>query len=258
MIVTPQAVPRLQFQSTLPARGATVIANSREKQLKFQSTLPARGATATRRNHFSAMKDFNPRSPHGERPETRATNKSNAAGFQSTLPARGATTYRILRGDTAALISIHAPRTGSDPSASAFRELVQVNFNPRSPHGERLIEPKRHIACQRDFNPRSPHGERRLCRMSRSTCQLVNFNPRSPHGERHIADEIAYTAQAEFQSTLPARGATLAVVGIARMSSSISIHAPRTGSDVHSRLVWRAFLTCISIHAPRTGSDGVA
>ena len=34
-------------------------------------------------------------------------------------------------------ISIHAPRTGSD---DAYKQQVETekNFNPRSPHGERL------------------------------------------------------------------------------------------------------------------------
>ena len=34
-------------------------------------------------------------------------------------------------------ISIHAPRTGSDNAAQA-ESRVPDNFNPRSPHGERL------------------------------------------------------------------------------------------------------------------------
>ena len=57
--------------------------------------------------------------------------------FQSTLPARGAT-VRELGGKKSTRISIHAPRTGSD----AFPCLVAraySNFNPRSPHGERLL-----------------------------------------------------------------------------------------------------------------------
>ena len=37
-----------------------------EKQ-QFQSTLPARGATDSLYNHILASHHFNPRSPHGER-----------------------------------------------------------------------------------------------------------------------------------------------------------------------------------------------
>ena len=56
----------------------------------FQSTLPARGATCQFEQHFLNRKHFNPRSPHGER------RVSNSASICLML------------------ISIHAPRTGSD------------------------------------------------------------------------------------------------------------------------------------------------
>ena len=56
--------------------------------------------------------------------------------FQSTLPARGATPVAAHQR-VALLISIHAPRTGSDRTR---RRLLRqdTHFNPRSPHGERL------------------------------------------------------------------------------------------------------------------------
>ena len=57
----------------------------------------------------------------------------------------------------------------------------------------------------------------------------------------------------EFQSTLPARGATRPRVYIL-MRGEISIHAPRTGSDI-ARFLHLYMLVQISIHAPRTGSD---
>ena len=168
--------------------------------------------------------------------------------FQSTLPARGAT------------------------CPSAFTPVYYcVDFNPRSPHGERLLHPLPVIDNYHYFNPRSPHGERlhsRLLRRGRK-----DFNPRSPHGERHISRRLWYyilvfqsTLPARgatgnalyngryvlFQSTLPARGATtdFSYMGIA---DSISIHAPRTGSDPSAPAFAPA--AAISIHAPRTGSD---
>ena len=56
-----------------------------------------------------------------------------------------------------------------------------------------------------------------------------------------------------FQSTLPARGATTLPSGLL-IVRSISIHAPREGSDV---IDVRPGLIAprISIHAPREGSD---
>ena len=56
-----------------------------------------------------------------------------------------------------------------------------------------------------------------------------------------------------FQSTLPARGATRFIR--ARIDcTEISIHAPRTGSDIVVTDVDMQIII-ISIHAPRTGSD---
>ena len=55
---------------------------------------------------------FNPRSPHGERRMV-LTNMSNKIEFQSTLPARGATSLLKIPNNCI-IISIHAPRTGSD------------------------------------------------------------------------------------------------------------------------------------------------
>ena len=65
-----------------------------------------------------------------------------------------------------------------------------------------------------------------------------HFNPRSPHGER-LAEHWTYTeGAAQFQSTLPARGATCA--GKSRdFPTKISIHAPRTGSDDADALIVR-------------------
>ena len=125
-----------------------------------------------------------------------------------------------------ALISIHAPRTGSDC--------------PPSLPGQ----------TDRHFNPRSPHGERRMLETLKA--RSSHFNPRSPHGERRRLPSRRRWTVKLFQSTLPARGATPRVV-VLLLLLLISIHAPRTGSDVLAPQV--ALIFPISIHAPRTGSD---
>ena len=57
------------FQSTLPARGATVRRQGvTVVWTLFQSTLPARGATSLQNSQVISVIYFNPRSPHGERP----------------------------------------------------------------------------------------------------------------------------------------------------------------------------------------------
>ena len=55
------------FQSTLPARGATALYRAVRARKGFQSTLPARGATHLVETAPDLYRNFNPRSPHGER-----------------------------------------------------------------------------------------------------------------------------------------------------------------------------------------------
>ena len=59
---------------------------------------------------------------------------------------------------------------------------------------------------------------------------VVYFNPRSPCGERpHLKHTKAYAEK--FQSTLPVWGATYKLRPIDYYVITISIHAPRVGSD---------------------------
>ena len=78
------------------------------------------------------------------------------------------------------------------------------------------------------------------------------FYPRSPRGERRSRC-CSSSASSRFLSTLPARGATPTLVRMLP-AATISIHAPREGSD---ELIFCNHRTDqISIHAPREGSDG--
>ena len=78
--------------------------------------------------------------------------------FQSTLPVGGATVADHM-GFPTKVISIHAPRGGSD-SAGARRNFLRRNFNPRSPWGERPGYSTNERSFDLYFNPRSPWGER--------------------------------------------------------------------------------------------------
>ena len=77
---------------------------------------------------------FNPRSPWGERLGAHRL-RSEKLKFQSTLPVGGAT-RQADRQQQASLISIHAPRGGSDDTADGAQHRPP-DFNPRSPWGER-------------------------------------------------------------------------------------------------------------------------
>ena len=149
------------FQSTLPARGATVMRCMVDWLDTFQSTLPARGATHITSSIANRPRNFNPRSPHGER-QGRKPSRLPPRYFNPRSP-HGERQSQCLGDCVSRGISIHAPRTGSDG-----RSVREISYN---------------LAY---FNPRSPHGERRSCRCCFARAYL-------------------------FQSTLPARGATVAI-----------------------------------------------
>ena len=101
------------------------------------------------------------------------------------------------------MISIHAPRTGSDGGRIPTL-YAQSNFNPRSPHGERLSRDG-HTMSELFQSTLPARGATPV--LSGRVPVLIYFNPRSPHGERHhLSIKLSDTAK-------------------------ISIHAPRTGSD---------------------------
>ena len=103
-----------------------------------------------------------------------------------------------------------------------------------------------------DFNPRSPHGERLLGGIIEASDVDISI-----HAPRMGSDKTFFPHSAgasQFQSTLPAWGAT-GCVFCAAPCRCISIHAPRMGSDFLRRLYQSR--NSISIHAPRMGSDRV-
>ena len=126
---------RRKFQSTLPARGATCCCWTWNPARTISIHAPRTGSDERPQPADAHGSHFNPRSPHGER-RTLYLLPNNICGFQSTLPARGATRQRVTPPNAKG-ISIHAPRTGSD-NPTQLQGLYKGNFNPRSPHGERL------------------------------------------------------------------------------------------------------------------------
>ena len=171
----------------------------------FQSTLPAWGATAP-----SCM-------------------DATHVIFQSTLPAWGATSAFHLN-ITIDDISIHAPRMGSD-SKTSITEANIIYFNPRSPHGERLpvnvIFPPTLV-----FQSTLPAWGATL-RILANRRFLIFQSTLPAWGAtrwRRLSGETT-----PFQSTLPAWGATQTKILLTHQKT-ISIHAPRMGSDTINRL----------------------
>ena len=219
---------RLEFQSTLPARGATRWRSCYGRMALFQSTLPARGATEF---GFGALNSFiisihAPRTG-SDRRSGRTTTRRRV--FQSTLPARGA--------------------TGRVRQKSPSRK----NFNPRSPHGERPICISFPI-CSAVFQSTLPARGATVVEDA-PHCQRYDFNPRSPHGERLLGNADALL-DVRISIHAPRTGSDW-MVNFVRHNLCISIHAPRTGSDAFG-YADGATGNAISIHAPRTGSDKYA
>ena len=124
----------MEFQPTLPLRGATIGDASKLGNAQFQPTLPLRGATAdpayisidvevsthaplagsdlTLASPGNGVSGFNPRSPCGER-QSVCQIIPGLRQFQPTLPLRGATllSYAV---EMMGLVSTHAPLAGSD------------------------------------------------------------------------------------------------------------------------------------------------
>ena len=168
--------------------------------------------------------------------------------FQPTLPARGATANCKPYGDCAEGISTHAPRTGSDgiTTKNYFRRIISTHA-PRT--GSDVVQ-LAIVGRTSYFNPRSPHGERLLLLSRWKYC--LRFQPTLPARGATRWTGLQLVCKI-FQPTLPARGATREYAASVT-ETEISTHAPRTGSDGHADAV-ADVLPRISTHAPRTGSD---
>ena len=169
----------LDFNPRSPCGERHVVLGSRHVHGRFQSTLPMRGATRKlydyyRRRFISihaphagsdggvdavcgVVRDFNPRSPCGER----------RSGFSFSLQVSPISIHAPHAGSdhgcfdvraAPVVISIHAPHAGSDRFHS-MDVPKGWHFNPRSPCGERPIFSCGNVTPS-DFNPRSPCGER--------------------------------------------------------------------------------------------------
>ena len=103
--------------------------------------------------------DFNPRSPHRERPCGNGFSGDDLA-ISIHAPLTGSDLL-CCSGVPTCHISIHAPLTGSDPPVCAIWERLLISIHApltgsdsggHNGHYGRV-----------DFNPRSPHRERQIC-----------------------------------------------------------------------------------------------
>ena len=167
--------------------------------------------------------DFNPRSPRGERLDSKSY-KFLHLKFQPSLPARGATPLRQPKVPVKRF-QPSLPARGATLSHCDSYGLRQIStLAPRegSDFAARLLRYR-----QRHFNPRSPRGERQAVKRVQNF--LHRFQPSLP-ARGATTRSGRSRARRRFQPSLPARGATQD----GRESGtilSISTLAPREGSD---------------------------
>ena len=206
--------------------GATVEKFDAEKKAHISIHAPRVGSDHGILVSVQRFRDFNPRSPCGERPTG-----PSCCGPGSTIsihaPRVGSDDFQA-RFNPVNHISIHAPRVGSDTSYTHTVKIT-LDFNPRSPCGERRLPheerqstyltfqstlpvwgatnaPPWCLQYRNYFNPRSPCGER-LHLLAVEYGHVADFNPRSPCGERRRKVPLKCYVLL-FQSTLPVWGAT--------------------------------------------------
>ena len=147
------------------------------------------------------------------------------------------------------IISIHAPREGSDSALWAMTSLPKY-FYPRSPRGERPQLPFPQQWQHPNFYPRSPRGERPPRRGDLTRAGKISIHAPREGSDRYLCYTII-TAR-DFYPRSP-RGERQWLAEHMDIATEISIHAPREGSDGYQ--TYQFFSQYISIHAPREGSD---
>ena len=124
------AVAHRKFQSTPPARGATVADGLYGFDVDISIHAPREGGDAGGGVGVALRRHFNPRPPRGGRPQHRLLGHG-CHQFQSTPPARGATCARW-RLSEPEFISIHAPREGGD-CPSCYAEFLDEYISIHAP-----------------------------------------------------------------------------------------------------------------------------
>ena len=165
--------------------------------------------------------NFNPRSPCGERPPT-TTQSVQLPVISIHAPRVGSDDVDFYCSEKR-IISIHAPRVGSDGNRQGSN-IRLCYFNPRSPCGERRRS-RQLVRLTLIFQSTLPVWGATYQRITIRTTKK-DFNPRSPCGERRIEGAKAYQIEPKFQSTLPVWGATAAASSVAYSSINFNPRSP--------------------------------
>ena len=192
------------FQSTLPAWGATYALTCQNWAIPISIHAPRMGSDANGAHVGVPSSRFQSTLPAWGATVTRCRVRIGLYPFQSTLPAWGATMWMAIT-ISHTVISIHAPRMGSDVTRKRFYTFIAISIHaPRMGSDNRIL----HRGGLKIFQSTLPAWGATWARRY-------------------------WTARKRFQSTLPAWGAT-PFHEVFPVGFCISIHAPRMGSDLNT------------------------
>ena len=142
---------------------------------------PREGSDPSAGNSHLTTSHFYPRSPRGERPSQGQALRRRPGNFYPRSPRGERLEPDVYR--RVGLISIHAPREGSDAGCTSS-PIPVFYFYPRSPRGERRVPAK---WCGRPdlFLSTLPARGATLFHVLSAGASEGYFYPRSPRGERH-------------------------------------------------------------------------
>ena len=209
---------------------------------------PRGGSDGVTSPNFSKGKDFNPRSPRGERHHLSDDIAKLSQNFNPRSP-RGERLISPLPATSSFVFQSTLPAGGATPVLRCLPRPAS-NFNPRSPRGERPLAtryddsfirisihaprggsdlPERKPSPAGSISIHAPRGGSDS-RNGRPGACVYDFNPRSPRGERHSWPFVRWSSHLYFNPRSP-RGERQFVRIFQFKQFVISIHAPRGGSD---------------------------
>ena len=159
-----------------PRTGSDFLSRApRLSHMPFQSTLPARGATVKRIWRDMARWHFNPRSPHGERPPN-IPRVLSSSQISIHAPRTGSDTSRTGFCCSLTSISIHAPRTGSDWLAERTQKTCEISIHAPRTGSDRVSGSTKPVPRISIHAPRTGSD----CRADRLAFLLTRFQSTLP------------------------------------------------------------------------------
>ncbi len=197
----------------------------------FQSTLSLRRATDTYHGKYQGSRDFNPRSPCGERRPRKSFSYHHICISIHALLAES--DYDGDPNEDCYKISIHALLAESDRLKIFSAHCPVPNFNPRSPCGERLSSRSwfiRVIGISIHALLAESDGKRHI-----NLWEIIEFQS-TLSLRRATRKPLVWGDDDQFQSTLSLRRATIASLGLiwpSKFQSTLSLRRATTGGRAH-------------------------